>query len=195
MQQQSAVMYFSERERSDFPGMSKWFKGIGIAVLIMGILAVILPYVATLTINILVGIVLLITGILHLAHAIQVRKWRSITWEVLVAVLFLLIGILFLVYPAGGIVALTILLGIFFLVYAAFKIPLAMSWKPRPGWGWLLISGILSALLGLLVLIGLPGTATWAIGLILGIDLIFSGITLLALGSKMKGLAEVPKVS
>ena len=154
-----------------------------------------LPYVATLTINILVGVVLLLTGILHLAHAIQVRKWRSITWEVLVAVLFLLIGILFLVYPAGGIVALTILLGIFFLVYAAFKIPLALSWKPRPGWGWLLTSGILSALLGLLVLIGLPGTAAWAIGLILGIDLIFSGITLLALSSKMKGLAEVPKVT
>jgi uncharacterized membrane protein HdeD (DUF308 family) len=169
--------------------MSKWFRWIGLALLVIGILAVILPYVAALTVNILVGIVLLIAGVLHLAHVMQVRKWRSVTWEGLLSILFLLVGILFLAYPFSGILALTIVLSLFFLLHAGFKIPLAMNWKPRPGWGWFLSSGILSAILGLLILLGLPGSAVWAIGLILGIDLLFTGVTLLALGSKMKGLA------
>ena len=183
-----ALIYFSERERGNFAGMSKWFKGIGLAILVAGILAVILPYMAALTLEILLGIILLITGIMHLVHALQVRKWRSITWEVVIAVLFLLTGILFLVYPFSGVVALTIVLGVFFLIQGGFKIPLALSWRPRIGWGWILASGIISAILGLVVLVGLPGTAVWAIGLILGIDLIFTGLTLMTLGSKMKVL-------
>ncbi|MCF8107178.1 MAG: DUF308 domain-containing protein [Desulfohalobiaceae bacterium] len=79
MVNQDALIYFSDQERGDFAGMSKWFKGIGLAILAAGILAVILFYAAALTLEILLGIVLLITGIMHLAHALQVRKWRSIT--------------------------------------------------------------------------------------------------------------------
>ncbi len=192
MGKDEAVIYFSDREQRDFNGMSKWFKGIGLAIGIMGILAVILPYAATLTVEILLGIVLVMVGIMHLAHVFQVRKWRSITWEVLASVLFLLAGILFLAYPFSGALALTILLGVFFLIHGGFKIPLALSWKPRPGWGWILTSGIISAALGLVVIAGLPGTAVWVIGLILGIDLIFTGMTLTALGIKLKSFAAEP---
>jgi uncharacterized membrane protein HdeD (DUF308 family) len=145
---------------------------------------------ATLTVEILVGVILIVSAIMHATHAFQVRRWRNITWEAVFAVLFFITGILFLVYPFSGMMALTILLGLFFLIYGGFKIPLALSWKPRPGWGWIMTSGILTVILGLILIIGLPGTAVWAIGLILGIDLIFTGATLLALGSKLKSLAH-----
>jgi uncharacterized membrane protein HdeD (DUF308 family) len=189
MNHQNVIVYFSDQERVGLPGMSRWFKVIGIAMLIMGIMAVILPHVATLAVGILVGLVLLLAGIIYLAYALELRKWRNITGEVFLSALFLLAGILFLTHPFSGSLALTILLAFFFLIHGGFKIPFALAWRYRPGWGWILTSGIISVMLGIIVMIGLPGTALWTIGLILGIDLIFTGVTLLTLGSKLKRVA------
>jgi uncharacterized membrane protein HdeD (DUF308 family) len=155
----------------------------------MGILAVILPHIATLAVQIFVGIILIISGIMYIAHALQVRKWRNILWEIFTAVLFLLTGILFLSYPFSGALAMTILLGIFFLIHGSLKIPLALAWRRRPGWGWILASAIFSIMLGIMVILGLPGTAVWLIGLLLGIDLIFAGLSSIALGSKLKNIS------
>ncbi len=188
MTNQDFIIYFSEREQNDLSGMAKWFRRIGLTLLLLGVLSVVLPYVATLAVNILVAVVLLVAGVTQLAHAINVRKWRAITWEMLTALVFLITGGLFVFYPWSGMLALTMLLGIFFLVIGAFKILFSLAWRMRPGWGWILAAGILSLLLGFLVISGLPATAVWVIGLILGIDLIFSGIALMALGSKIKGI-------
>lgn len=191
MNRQEFTLYFTDREQDDFMGMSKWFRNIGIALLVIGILAVILPYVATLTVQVLVAVILLLAGVLQIAHAVSVRKWRPVFWEGLFAVLFLLTGLLFLISPMSGAFALTVILGIFFLILGAFKIQSAMAWRQRPGWGWMMTSGILSLILGVFVLAGLPGTALWVIGLILGIDLIFSGITAMVIGSRLKHLSAM----
>lgn len=188
MNAESIVINFSERERSDFNGMSKCFMGIGLALFIIGVLAVITPHIATLALEILVGALLIISGVAYLAHAFQLRKWRNITWELVLAFLFMLSGLLFLGYPFSGALLLTIILGFFFLIHGGMKIPMAFTWRPRPGWEWVLISGVLSILLGLIIIVALPGAAVWLIGLILGIDLIFTGVTLIALGWKLKGL-------
>lgn len=190
MSNQSIVIHYSEREQGDLSGMSRWFKGVGLAVLLAGILAAALPQIATLTVELLVGAVLLFTGVMHLVHAFQVSRWRSTTWEMLLAAIFLLAAAVFLLYPFSGALALTLLLGFFFLIHGGFKIPLALALRQRPGWGWMLASGILSIILGMLLLIGLPGTALWVIGLILGVDLIFTGITLMIIGAKVKHLSE-----
>jgi len=189
MNSQNVMIHFSEQERENLTDMSRWFKGIGIAVLTIGILAVILPHIATLAVEILVGIVLIVGGVMYLAHAFQVSKWHNITWEVFTAALFLLTGILFLANPFSGALALTVLLGLFFLIHGGFKVLFAMAWRRRPGWGWILASGSLSLILGIMVILGLPGTAVWLIGLILGIDLIFTGITSMNLGYKLKNIA------
>lgn len=188
MNYQDILVHFSERERNDLAQMAKWFRGIGAAMLILGILAVILPHMATLTVQILVAVILLVSGAMHLAHAFYVRRWRSVTWEVLVAVVFLFTGLLFSAYPLSGIFALTLLLGGFFLIVGVLKTQAALSWRRRPGWILLLAAGLLSMLLGILLILGLPGTAVWAIGLILGIDLVVSGIALWTLGSRVRAL-------
>ncbi len=192
MNNENVIVYFSEREQTNFDGMVGWFKTVGIILLVVGLLAVILSHIATLTVQVFIGLILLISGITHMAHALQARKWRNVTWEMLVAALFLVGGILFMVYPLGGAVALTLLLGFFFLILGGFKIPFALAWRRRPGWGWIMASGILSAMLGLVILFGLPGTAAWVIGLLLGIDLIFSGVTLMTLSAKMKSVSGKP---
>mgnify|MGYP006303247357 CR=1 FL=1 len=190
MESQTLTVCFSEPERSNLASMAKWFKITGAAMLVIGLLAVILPHIATLTVQLLIGVVLLVAGILNAAHALTLRKWRAVTWEALLSVLFLITGILFIVSPMSGAFALTLILGFFFLFIGVLKIQSALAWRERPGWGWILFSGALSILLGIIIIIELPGTALWAIGLILGIDLIFSGIALIIVGSRLTKLCE-----
>ena len=189
MAKQNLVIHFSERELNGLTGMARWLKGVGTALLLLGALSIIMPYIGTLTVNMLVAVVLLISGGMHLAYALKMRKWRVTTWEILTALVFLLTGCLFAVYPQSGAFALTLLLGIFFMIIGLFKIMLALAWRMRPGWGMIVIAGFLSILLGLLMIGGLPATAVWAIGLMLGIELVFSGATLIALGMKVKALS------
>lgn len=189
MDGQELTIYFTDREQKDFESMSKWFRGMGIGILVIGILAVILPHIATLTVQMLVAVILILSGILHIAHAFTVRKWRDITWELLFAILFLFTGLLFVAYPMSGAFALTVMLGLFFLILGIIQILSAMTWRQRPGWGWMLTGGVLSIILGIIVITGLPGTALWSIGLILGIDLIFSGFTLIMIGNHLKNLS------
>lgn len=106
----------------------------------------------------------------------------------MMAMVFLITGLVFVVYPLSGAVVLTLFLGIFFLVIGICKLLLSFFWKMRPGWKWLFFAGVFSLFLGLLVIFGLPGTAVWAVGLMLGIDLILFGITLIALGVKMNSV-------
>lgn len=184
------TLYFTDREQKDFSGMSRWFRNIGIALFVIGLLAVILPHIATMTVQILVAAILLLAGVLQIAHAVSLRKWRPVFWEVLFAVLFLLTGILFLASPMSGAFALTLMLGIFFLILGVFKIQSALVWRQRPGWGWMFTNGVLSLILGFFVIAGLPGTAGWVIGLILGIDLTFSGITAMIIANRLKHLSK-----
>lgn len=189
MNSQELTIYFTDQEQKDFVNMSKWFRGMGIGILIIGILAVILPYIATLTVQMMIAVILILSGILHMAHAFTIRKWRNITWEALLAVLFLFTGLLFVAFPMSGAFALTLMLGLFFLILGIIQIQTTLAWRPRPGWGWLLTGGTLSIILGIIVIMGLPGTALWSIGLILGIDLIFSGFTLIMIGNNLKNLS------
>jgi uncharacterized membrane protein HdeD (DUF308 family) len=188
MDNQNFVIYFSEKEKNGLSGMARWLKGVGTALLLLGILSIVMPYIGTLTVNILVAFVLLVSGGMHLVYALNMRKWRTTTWEILTALVFLITGALFAVYPQSGAFALTLLLGVFFMIIGLFKIMLAMAWRMRPGWGMIVAAGILSILLGLLMIGGLPATAAWAIGLIMGIELVFTGATLIALGVKVKTL-------
>lgn len=189
MNSQNVIIYFSESEQKGLTGMARWLKGVGTGLSLLGLLSIVVPYIATLTVNILVAVVLLVSGGMHLTYALRMRKWRATTWELPTALVFLVTGFLFAVYPQSGAFALTVFLGVFFMILGLFKIMLALAWRMRPGWGMIVLAGTLSMLLGLLMIGGLPATAAWAIGLILGIDLVFTGATLIALGIKVKTLA------
>jgi uncharacterized membrane protein HdeD (DUF308 family) len=93
----------------------------------------------------------------------------------LAGVLYGLVGLILLAFPLRGVLTLTLLLAILFMVAGSFKIALALYINPLPSWGWLLFSGVISAFLGILIWTGLPGTAKWAIGLLVGIELLFNG--------------------
>ncbi|KPP85813.1 MAG: hypothetical protein HLUCCO07_01820 [Rhodobacteraceae bacterium HLUCCO07] len=167
-------------------GLKTWLWIAGIVSIVMGVLAVLFPFAATLAAELVIGAILVASGLLELVRAFAMRHNGSLAWNALFGLAALVTGGILLAWPMQGIVTLTIVLGVFFLLGGAFKLVAGFGLRPFPGWGWIGFSGALSVLLGLLLLFGLPGTALWAVGLLVGIDLIFLGFAEIAMASAIE---------
>lgn len=162
--------------------------GTGILIMILGIIAISLPVMATMAIEIILAAVLITAGIAHIYHAFKLSRFDGREMRFLAGILYLGIGLLFAFYPFTGALTLTIVLALLFMVGGTFRIVQAILMKPHHSWGWLLFNGILSILLGLIIWIGLTETANWVIGLLVGIDLLVSGIVMIAIALSTKKL-------
>jgi len=160
-----------------------WLWIAGIVSIVMGGAAVLFPFAATLAAELVFGAILVVSGIVELVRAFAMRQNGSLIWNALFGLAALVAGGILLAWPFQGMVTLTIVLGVFFLLGGTFKLIASFGLRPFAGWGWIGFSGALSMLLGVLVLFGLPGTALWVIGLLVGIDLIFLGIAEIAMAS------------
>ncbi len=157
----------------------------GIIFIILGALAVAMPRLSTLSMELLLGWLFVIGGVIQGVRTFQLRKAGEIVWSIISALLYLAAGIILLAYPLTGILTLTLILGVLFLVEGISKILLSFEMRTFGNWGWLMLSGILSIVIAAIIWSGWPGTATWLIGLLVGINLLFLGFTLvfLALGT------------
>ena len=156
-----------------------WFLPAGIFTMILGIAAILLPFIATMTIQAILATVLIIAGVIQIVHAFQCRRSKGLILRIFMGIIYLLIGVMFITYPLSGALTLTLLLVLLFIVSGSFKIALALQVKPAPSWGWIMFSGIISVLLGVVIWMALPDAATWVIGLLVGIELLFSGWTMI----------------
>jgi uncharacterized membrane protein HdeD (DUF308 family) len=134
-----------------------------------------LPFVATITIQAILAAVLIVAGITHLIHAFQSSQPKGFVLRLLVSGVYGFFGILLMVYPLKGALTLTVLLALLFMISGAFKVAHALAIKPFASWSWLMVSGVLSIFLGLIIWLALPQAANWTIGLLVGIELLFSG--------------------
>jgi uncharacterized membrane protein HdeD (DUF308 family) len=171
----------------------RWVLATGIFTIILGIAAVLLPFTATLTIEAILAAVFIIAAITHIFHAFQSGQKKGLALKLLAGALYGLVGVILLAFPLQGALTLTLLLAVLFMVAGSFKIALALYLKPLASWGWLMFSGIVSALLAILIWIGLPGTARWAIGLLVGIELLFSGLYMIMFALSMRELSNQPE--
>lgn len=165
----------------------KLFLFEGIIFILLGILAVALPNFATLSVEMFIGWLFLLGGILQGYRVFQSRGNKDFWIALISPILAIIVGILLLAYPLTGILTLTLLLGIYFLIEGIVKIVISWRLKPLKPWGWVLFSGLLSLVLGVIIFTGWPGTATWVIGLLVGINMLFFGWALvgLALAARM----------
>lgn len=157
------------------------FVALAVALIVAGVAAFIFPLLASIAAKVLVGWLLLIAGSVTLFHAFRTRRWRSTLWNAAIGLLSVVAGIYLAFFPLAGLIGLTLVLGALFATQGIFEIIMALDNRERPGWGWMLGSGTLSLLLGVVVMFGLPGTAVWALGLVLGVHFVTSGVSLLAL--------------
>ena len=156
-----------------------WLAILGAISLIGGILALINPFAATLAAVFLAGWTFLLFGLIQIIHAFRVRGWPGFLWSLLLGVLTVAVGISLLFNPVSGALSLTLLVAILFLVLGAVKIMYALSLRPVSGWGFAALSGVISVLLGVMILADYPWSATAILGILLAIELLSNGIFLL----------------
>jgi uncharacterized membrane protein HdeD (DUF308 family) len=155
----------------------------GIVLVVLGLLAIVLPVVATLAVAILIGWLLLISGVVGLITTFMARQTPGFWWALVSAVLAIAAGIVLLVWPGGGALSLTLLLVVFFVIEGVASIMYALEHKKELSgrWGWMLASGIVDLVLAAMIYVGLPSTAAWALGLLVGINMVFGGSSLIAM--------------
>ena len=156
------------------PLKSGWLLALGIVLIVVGTFSVVVSIVATLATVILFGWLLLFTGAVEAFYAFHQSKWTGILLHVVNAALSLVAGFLLVADPAAGAVVLTLLMAMFFMIGGLFRI-VATLVMALPHRGWLLLSGIVTLLLGVLIWRQLPGAAVWVIGTLVGIDMLFIG--------------------
>jgi uncharacterized membrane protein HdeD (DUF308 family) len=155
----------------------------GIILVVLGLLAIIIPPIATIAVTIFLGWLFLISGVVGLVTTFWARHAPGFWWSLLSAVLAIAAGIVLLGWPIPGAVSLTLLLIAFFIIEGVLSILYAFEHKKELSgrWGWMLISGIIDLILAAIIWAGLPGTAAWALGLLVGINMLFGGSAMIAM--------------
>src|SRR6202161_3807206 len=153
----------------------------GILLVILGIAAMIVPPLASLAITIFLGWMFLISGIGGLVITFWARKTTGLWWALFSAALAVLAGGVLLARPVQGVLTLTIVVGAYFLAEGVTTIMYALEHRRELSgrWSWMLIAGLMDILIAAIIIMGLPGSALWAIGLLVGINLLFGGATLI----------------
>jgi len=156
----------------------------GIVLLILGALAIVVPVIATITFTLLIGWLFLISGVVGLITTLWMhQRVPGFWWSLVSAVIAIAAGVLLLVWPLSGALSLTLVLGAFFIVEGIVSIMYAIEHRKQLSgrWGWMLVSGIVDLILAAIIVAGLPGTAFWALGLLVGINLLFGGAALISM--------------
>jgi uncharacterized membrane protein HdeD (DUF308 family) len=171
----SAAEVFRAAMRETVKRYSLWYLIQGALLVVAGVLAIIYPIMSSVAVIIMLGWLLIISGVAQGISLVGARHVPHFWLQLISVILALLIGFLFLRDPAQGLLTVTLLLIVFFMIEGISKIVFALTIRPFPYWGWVLASGLIGVLLSLVLWASLPVTALWLVGLLLGIELISVG--------------------
>ena len=183
------------RLRSDISTSVREYWGVflfeGVVLLLLGILAVLVPVIATLTVTFAFGWIFLISGLIGLATTLHARRAPGFWWSLLSAVLGVIVGVLLLVWPITGAISLTLLLAAFFTAEGILSIMYAIEHKREMSgrWGWLLVNGVVDLGLAAIILIAFQTSASWVLGLLIGIDMVLGGTALIVIALEARATA------
>jgi len=173
---------------------SKYFIAEGLILVLLGTLAIFLPLFATVTITIILGWIFLASGIVGLIATFGARQAPGFWWSLLSALIAIAVGLILLAQPIAGALSLTLLLIVFFIFEGIASAMYAFEHRREltGRWEWMLISGIIDFVIAGIIMAGLPGTAAWALGLLVGINMIFGGVALVAIAVHARSAARAP---
>lgn len=174
--------HFLGRLRSSATGLM-W---LGIAMVIIGIAAIVFPMFSTLVAALFVGWVFLISGIFLFVGAFSIHGTGPFFGELLLSLLSIVAGVFLLFNPLRGAIALTLVVGVLFIIQGAFEIVFAFETRPHRGWIGMLLSGIASVILAILIADGWPKISLVVLGLLLGINLLTTGFAYIFLSRSVK---------
>ena len=158
----------------------------GIAFTILGLLAIAFPVIFTFGFEQFLGWLFVFSGVFQGFRSFKTRNSPGFMLSVLTGLVAIGLGALLIAKPLEGVLTLTILLSSFFFIEGILKIFLALEWRLYRNWGWMLFSGVISLVMAGIIISGFPGTALWVLGLLVGINMIFFGMTLFGLFIELK---------
>lgn len=158
-----------------------WFLVLGVALVIGGIILIAAPLATSIAVTFLIAAVFIIGGLVQVYNAFKTQGTSSFLWNLITGIIAVIGGILIYVNPIVGAFTLTLLLAAIFAAQGFSQILLAFKLKPHEGWVWVLVAGIVSLAAGVMIWIDLPGSATWALGLIAGVSVLVNGWSYIAI--------------
>jgi uncharacterized membrane protein HdeD (DUF308 family) len=164
--------------------------GLGALMIVAGILAIASPLAAGIAINLIVGWLLIFGGCAHLLFAWNTRSTGGLFWELLVGLLYVSIGVYLLIHPLAGLASLTLALGIYLFLEAILEFIMGFSLRPLPGSGWLLFDGVVTLILAVLIWRTWPYSSAWVLGTLVGISILFSGVSRLMISMAARGVSS-----
>jgi uncharacterized membrane protein HdeD (DUF308 family) len=167
------------------------FLAEGVVLIVLGLAAIIVPPLAGLATTIIIGWLFLIGGAVGLVASFGAHHAPGFGWSLLSAILALLAGIVLLWNPWQGLATLTYVLTAFFVIDGILVIVLALEHRRELSgrWEWMMVGGIMDLVLAAIIISGLPGTLAWALGLIVGIDLVWGGMSLIGMALSARSAA------
>lgn len=165
---------------------------MGIIIAGLGILAILSPLVAGLSATVALGALLIIGAVVHASHVFTVNGWKGRTAQAVLAVVYVLAGLALLGNPAAGLATLTMLLVAFFFINGLIEVYGGLKLRPEMNWQWMIVSGVASIVLAGLIWVTLPFAMIWVVGLLFGINLITTGISMIeiAFGGRNASLED-----
>ena len=175
---ESAAQVMREAMREAVKRHSLWYLVQSALMILGGILALFYPILSSFAVVLFLGWVLIISGVVQGISLIGAQNVPHFWLQLVSVVLSVIVGVLFLRHPGEGLLTLALLLIVFFMVEGMSKIIFALTIRPFPNWGWVLVSGVIGILLSFYRWASLPVTAIWLLGVLLGIQLICEGVAL-----------------
>ena len=165
-----------------------WSIFLGILLVLAGLLAIVVPFFAGVAASVFFGWLVLFGGVAHLVYAWSERGAGAILWQVLIGIVYVIAGLYMLVLPVAGVVALTLVLAFYIAAEGVFELVIFSLLRRLRGAVWFLVDGLVSLLLASLILFHWPSSSLWAVGTLVGISLLFSGIARLTLPMGLRSL-------
>jgi uncharacterized membrane protein HdeD (DUF308 family) len=168
----------------------------GVLLIVFGMVAVGLPFLAAVAVSALVAWLIVLAGAVHVMLAWRAHGAGNIIWKLLVGIAYLCFGAYLLLHPVLGVASLTLLLASLFLIEGILNIVLYVKMRPIHGSSWVLVDGIITLLLGLMIYMQWPSSSAWAIGTLVGISMIFSGVARVMMSLAVrKGTSEISSMA
>ena len=164
--------------------------GLGVLTVIAGFLAIGSPMISGMGVSILIGIALVIAGLARTFGAFSAGSFGQGALAFVGGILTFVAGVILTGRPGLGLATLTLLVGGYLVVDGISGAVLAFHVRPEKGWGWMLFSAVIGILLGFLLLREWPLSGVWAIGTLVGVNLLFTGFSLISVGSAARSLAK-----
>lgn len=169
-----------------------WAVAVSIILIVAGILAILVPPVAGIAVALVVAWLLAFSGAAHLIFAWHMRTRTSLFWQLLLGVVYLAVSFLLFRRPVASLVSLTLLLACYLFVKSILEFVLAFRMRPMPGSGWLFMDAFVALVLSAMIGLTWPWSSEWAIGTLIGVSILFAGITRLSLSLASRRMALPP---